>query len=576
MKKLLVLAAVFAAGFAVTSCSSENDSVVQETSLDNKFDAQGNAYMNIAINLPTARGGATRANEVYADGEANEYKVEDGVLLLFKGTLANEGNATFISAKALDNKVSQGKDGDRITDRILFTQQINKGTANFAGGDGLLAFLVVNHNGMFTFDGDVLKINGTAFAVDSKFSVLKGLQFTNIGDATNGFVMTNAPMSSKAGKSSSPAGADITYLTEIKATDIYNSEADAYNGTNFVDIFVERAAAKVQVTSVASGTLIDGTTTYNAANLKWNIENYNTSYYAERHISESYFGSASANQSTPEYRFVDSQVVGTGFSLYRTYWAEDHNMSAAPDVVTTDAGTQPNVTGWNALNANQYIAENTINQNGMKQGNTTRVVLAVPFFGGNDFYTSSFTGGDQIYSPTDMITQTVAFIKTLPSYATWKATNASNDVTSVTFTNNADGTASVASVVADGGSTTAAILTEVQGKTQFSFYKGGMAYYKVLIKHFGDAETPLGSSISGTGYNDIYGSAEPDRTKNFLGRFGVVRNNWYQIELSGIKHIGKPSVPDIPTDTPDDEIDAYLKVRINILSWGVRKQSVTL
>ena len=56
----------------------------------------------------------------------------------------------------------------------------------------------------------------------------------------------------------------------------------------------------------------------------------------------------------------------------------------------------------------------------------------------------------------------------------------------------------------------------------------------------------------------------------------MVRNNWYNIDLTGIKHIGKPSVPEIPTDTPDDEIDSYLKVRINVLSWAKRTQSVQL
>ena len=103
-----------------------------------------------------------------------------------------------------------------------------------------------------------------------------------------------------------------------------------------------------------------------------------------------------------------------------------------------------------------------------------------------------------------------------------------------------------------------------------------MAYYKVLIKHFGDDETPLPATVAGTGYNDIYGSTDANRIRDFLGRYSVVRNNWYNIDLTGIKHIGKPSVPEIPTDTPDDEIDSYLKVRINVLSWAKRTQSVVL
>ena len=175
-----------------------------------------------------------------------------------------------------------------------------------------------------------------------------------------------------------------------------------------------------------------------------------------------------------------------------------------------------------------------------------------------------------------MATATVDFIKTLPSYATWKAANSTYDVTGVTFSNAATGLATVASITTSGGSVTDAIKTEVNAKAMFSFYKNGMAYYKVLIKHFGDNETPLADPVSGTGYNDIYGSVEANRIRDFLGRYSIVRNNWYNVNIEGIRHIGKPSVPEIPTDTPDDEIDAYLKVRINVLSWGMRTQNVTL
>ena len=574
MRKRMLFAALFAAGLLLTACSSDNDVIQENPSLDSKFDVNGNAYVKIAINTPTTRG--TRANENYANGTAEEYAVKDAVLVLFNGTSADEDNATFVSASKMDNHVAQGSSNIRISDKILFTQQINKGHANLAGASGLLAFLVVNHNEKFAVaDDHSLKINGSTFS--GKFSELKALTLDEIGSTATGLLMTNAPMSSKPGKGVSPAGANITYLTEIAAADIYNSESDAYNGSRFIDIFVERAAAKVDVTtSSASGTLIDGTVSYNQAGIKWTIENYNTTYYLERHISNSYFGSKSANLPTDNYRFVDSQPVETSFSLYRTYWAEDHNMNAAPDNTATAKLTQPVVTGWNAAGAVQYIAENTVDQNSLKQGCTTRVVLAVPFNDASDFYTSSFTGADAIYSPTDMRAATVTFIKTLSSYETWKASNSTYEITDVTFDYDATGLAHVETITASGGSSTDAIKTQANEKAQFSFYKGGLAYYKVLIKHFGDDETPLSTTVAGTGYNDIYGSVEADRTHNFLGRYSVVRNNWYNIDLQGIKHIGKPSVPDLPTDTPDDEIDAYLKVRINVLSWAKRTQEVTL
>ena len=573
-KSLFLISAVLAAGLLTTACSSDENSS-EEQSIANKFDAQGNAYVNIAINTPSTR--ATRANEVYDHGIAAEYDVQDAVLVLFNGTSANEDAATFVSASVMDNHVAQGSSNIRISDKILFTQQINKGHANLAGASGLLAFLVVNHNGKFVVGTDhSLTINSAAFT--GTFADLKNLTLNEIGNTTNGFLMTNAPMSSKPGKSASPADADITWLTEIEATDIYNSEADAYNGANVVDIFVERAAAKVDVTaSTATGTLIDGTVTYNKNGIKWCIENYNTSYYIERHLSNSYFGSSSANLPSANYRFVDSDPVETGFTLYRTYWAEDPNMAGVPNNTSTYAGTQPTTTSWKGIGAVDYIAENTVDKNSLKQEYTTRVILAVPFNSGGDFYTTSWTGADYIVSSGDIQSSVVAFVKTLPSYTTWHTANPTLDINDATVTNHAaNGSATITALTPSGSSDVGAILAEAQSKSQMSYFKGGMAYYKVLIKHFGDDETPLPATVAGTGYNDIYGSTDANRIRDFLGRYSVVRNNWYNIDLTGIKHIGKPSVPEIPTDTPDDEIDSYLKVRINVLSWAKRTQSVVL
>ena len=46
---------------------------------------------------------------------------------------------------------------------------------------------------------------------------------------------------------------------------------------------------------------------------------------------------------------------------------------------------------------------------------------------------------------------------------------------------------------------------------------------------------------------------------------------------TAIKKIGSPVVPDITTDnTPDDNIDAYISAKINVLSWAKRTQSTIL
>lgn len=68
-----------------------------------------------------------------------------------------------------------------------------------------------------------------------------------------------------------------------------------------------------------------------------------------------------------------------------------------------------------------------------------------------------------------------------------------------------------------------------------------------------------------------YGSNE----NNWLGRYGVLRNTWYDMTVTGLKNIGSPEVPDVTTDY-DDPGDQYISVEINILPWAVRSQNVEL
>lgn len=112
-----------------------------------------------------------------------------------------------------------------------------------------------------------------------------------------------------------------------------------------------------------------------------------------------------------------------------------------------------------------------------------------------------------------------------------------------------------------------------------SVYEKGYAYYPVLIKHFGDQLTPWNTDEYGTtkpsagGIDQIYPTT--NRDANYLGRYGVVRNNWYELKINNVKRPGKPGI-NTPGDTPDDELDSYISVSINILSWAKRSQDVDL
>ena len=103
-----------------------------------------------------------------------------------------------------------------------------------------------------------------------------------------------------------------------------------------------------------------------------------------------------------------------------------------------------------------------------------------------------------------------------------------------------------------------------------------MAYYAVRIKHFGDTEgTPWnveGQNVTAGSNSQIY----PNANENwFLGRYGVVRNNWYDISVNTIQTLGDATIPTL-TNTPDDVLEDYISVSINVLSWSKHSQNAEL
>lgn len=127
-----------------------------------------------------------------------------------------------------------------------------------------------------------------------------------------------------------------------------------------------------------------------------------------------------------------------------------------------------------------------------------------------------------------------------------------------------------------------------------SYYVNGEMFYNVKIQHFGEPETPWGGNDvvangSGVNVNEIYFNTLHNNTptpenitagqNKFLGRYGVVRDNWYKLTLEKVTKIGSatPEDPSMVTpDTPDDEIENYISVHVHIVPWVLRSQSVIL
>ncbi len=99
-----------------------------------------------------------------------------------------------------------------------------------------------------------------------------------------------------------------------------------------------------------------------------------------------------------------------------------------------------------------------------------------------------------------------------------------------------------------------------------NFYKDGRTYYyATLIKHFGEEYTPASGINSVNDYSD----------DEHLGRYGVLRNNWYELLINSVSGPGEPEIPVIPEE-PADKEHRYINCEINVLSWAKRSQGVDL
>lgn len=115
-------------------------------------------------------------------------------------------------------------------------------------------------------------------------------------------------------------------------------------------------------------------------------------------------------------------------------------------------------------------------------------------------------------------------------------------------------------------------------------YNNGVAYYEARIKHFGDDACPWSSWEAKAGVtvptvtNGAYPGTQEDAERNYLGRWGVLRNNWYDLNISQIKKIGYVNPPTLEktSSNTDDELDQFIAVDVNVLSWAKRTQDVVL
>lgn len=613
---------MLAATAMLVSCSSE-DAVVDNSEV--KAGEEG----YIAFNIQLPQTSLTRANDEFDDGLAAEYAVKNGYIVLFQG--ASESAATFCGAYQLNGTFNTvGTTTDQCTSEGIMAAAIDKPAST-----DVYAYVILNNNGLLAGPSKTgVTIGSTPVTDATDFEKFSKIVMNNIGDLTNGMLMTNCPVSSKIGGASDPSGANITTLTKLDMSRIYATEAKAKDNPAG-DVFVERAAAKVTVkASSLSGSTSSGVN-YDASTITWALANENQVYYNTRQMSPSWLGLTAINAapkndgtiaSATKYRFVSGGNIHP--DVFRTYWGTDLNYNAEPSTGNFFK-TNPTITDMASATVltttgnDVYTFENTFDVNHQSSKNTTQATFAVTFNNGEKFYTTETYGSEKILQvPTwsgseEKVQDYIMKYLNANSVAfkSWYDTKPENriKVTMDDLTGAKLGWAEVASVATESGADALATpITETELKTlintamKFKVYADGIAYYHTKIKHFGSEQT-AGTETPWTETNhkvndiaNIYkkiGSTtltNDEADQNYLGRYGILRNNWYQVEVTAIRKIGdpvpgdpnnpgspepgQPTNPDNPwtPDNPDDEVENYIAVKIHITPWALRKQRVIL
>lgn len=576
MKKSLLFSAVLA-GLMLGSCSSSDDLAGGNTPANQ----DGNGYVAFTINLPSQSGSSSRANDVFNDGMAKEYSVQDATLILFNGG-ATEGKSSFVEAHKLSTAPWQnvGTSDDNITTQSKkIVQKVTKSITNAK------ALVILNNNGTLSVGEDgSLKVNNTNFTGTYAEFLAKTEATQNKTLTKDGFYMANAPLANGQGGSVDPTGTTVTTLTDLTGK-IYDTEAEAKLGTP-AEVYVERGVVKVTLNKGEVAKADNGTTDkVDFAISGWAIDNTNPTTYLVRSTEgfTDWMGYANANCTTNPYRFVGHTQIASG--LYRTYFAQDMNYDTdATGLQRVEEADFKDAYG----DANpQYCFENTFNVEHQNEDQTTLVAIKAKLNSGKDFY---IVGGDQttLFDKTQL--EKLIKNKFLSVEEGWVNANAKNETTSIgeddltlTFDKDAAGEITLTDVAVKPEklkTPTTALpttwLTDVKAAVgSVVCYKGGVSYYTVRIKHFGDDLTPWKNGELGVKPGSVYPDGTKTAENNWLGRYGVLRNNWYDITVEDVKGLGSATVPEL-TGTTDDELESYIAVRINVLSWAKRTQGAIL
>lgn len=566
------------------SCSSNED--LGTAGPGNGTNEAGVGYATFTINLPTTSG--TRADAGGAEmneGSPEEYAVKSATALIFQKYGSDEGSYKFVESVTLpiDGWTDDPTPGITTTSKKLVAKLTNVDTKN-----DYSVLILLNNTKV------ALPTVGQSYNDWNSKNILT-LSATDWA-GSDGFYMANAPLK---GSAASPAT-----LVPINKDKIYASAAKANEDASecAATVFVERGVAKMTVaTPGTTGTIIvkdkaNPTATTKKSEVKfsnWALDITNKKTYAVHNIDGLSADYDKIWNTDPSNRFIGTNN--------RVYWGKDPNYKN-DDLKLKDKDADREAE-FNFIDATSkidkdfgetnpvYCLENTFNLANMYQGQTTRVIFKATYTPKDD------TGAD--LADTGGTFYTIGNMTTILKFADLKtAVDAAADAVlpgcvvdyknlekagshvitledikeNASSTTHLDGATKYGTGLKTGEDIVAAINDKLglkAGRPEemvgINTYLYGVTYYIARVKHFGDDKTPWFSGSAYDGHNDKY-----------LGRYGMLRNNWYELKVGNVYGPGYPGVPPVDPTLPDDENEKYLSVSVKILSWAKRSYTVDL
>lgn len=569
IKHLFGLAVIAA---MTASCSSNED--LGTAGPGTGTNETGVGYATFTINLPSVSG--TRAADAGGaemdEGTAKEYAVKSATALIFQKYGSDEGSCKFVESVDLPTAAADWTDD--ATDGITTTKKLVAKLTNVDTKNQYYVLVLLNNN----------KTGGVKVplpTVGQSYNEWNSQILTPSVDdlaADNDFYMANAPLKGTA----SP-----TTLVTINKENIYSSKEKAEAGTSAATVYVERGVAKMSVTDPTTKTVIDKATNNPTKSTvefnNWALDITNKRTYAVHNIDD-------LSTDFPDI-WITPRFIGTNS---RVYWGKDPNYNLVHLNKTdkeADREAEFNfikaTSGINkTFTESAYCLENTFNLANMYQGQTTRVIFKATYTPKDGAGNSLADKDGTFYTIGNMTTilkeaaletaVNTAATSVLPGCTVdyTKLKQEGSHVITLADIKDSTGTTLVADKVYSGKKGTV-IVKEINDKlglkagrpeemVGINTYFKGVTYYIARVKHFGSL-TPWNSGES-------YGT---DNVK-YLGRYGMLRNNWYELTVGNVYGPGYPGVPPVDPNQPDDENEKYLSVSVKILSWAKRSDTVDL